>query len=111
MLTVGGRLNASQAGSLHRALLEAFEGAGRVVVAFRDVSEADLTLLQLLCAAQRTAVARGVLLRIDNPQTADTVRRLISAAGAQRCAGCTAGCPWSNVTDTGDEAGSGPGEE
>jgi len=94
VVTVEGRLTASQAGRLHQLLLESFEGSGRVELALRNVQEADLSFLQLLCAAHRTAAARGVDFAVSGLMFADPVLRLISAAGAERGLGCPEGCLW-----------------
>ncbi len=91
-VTVGGRLTTSQAGRLHHLLLEAFAAAGRVELLLRDVLEADLSFLQLLCAAHRTAAARGVVFLLSGLESADPVLRLIREAGAAGGVGCPEGC-------------------
>lgn len=95
VVAVGGRLTASQAGRLRAALLEAFDGSLQVEVALQDVTEADLSFLQLLCAAQRTAAARAVGFTLSGLEGAEPVRRLIAAAGAKSGIGCPEGCVWS----------------
>ena len=94
VVTVDGRLTASQAGRLHQLLLEAFESAGRVELSLRNVQEADVSFLQLLCAAHRTAVARGVAFTVSGLMSSDPVLRLIRAAAAERGLGCPAECLW-----------------
>jgi len=101
LVTVEGRLTASQAGRLHQALLKAFDRSRRVELALRDVSEADLSFLQLLCAAHRTAVARGAAYLLSGLEAAGPVLRLIRESGAERDAGCPGECLWSNVTAAG----------
>ena len=99
VVTVGGRLTASQAGLLHQALLDAFAGTRRVEVSLRGVQEADLSFLQLLCAAHSTAAARGVAFVVSGLDAAGPVARLLRAAGAARGAGCPAGCLWPGGDD------------
>ena len=98
VVTAGGRLTASQAARLRQHLLEAFERAGRVELSLHDVQEADLSFLQLLCAAHRTAAARGVTFLLSGLEAADPVLRLIREAGAERGAGCPEGCLWPSVS-------------
>lgn len=104
VVTAGGRLTASQAGRLHRLLLEAFETGGQVELSLLDVREADLSLLQLLCAAHRTAVARGVAFRLSGLESADPVLRLIREAGAEQGHGCPGECLWSTGRASGPGA-------
>jgi anti-anti-sigma factor len=94
VVTAGGRLTASQAGPLQRLLLEAFAGTNNVELSLRDVQEADLSFLQLLCAAHRTAAARGIGFRLCGLESAPAVTRLIRSAGAERGVGCPEGCLW-----------------
>jgi len=102
VVIAGGRLSASQAGRLHQALLQAFAGGGRVDLFLNEVQEADLTFLQLLCAAHRTAAANGVVFTLSGLESADVVRRLISEAGAERGVGCPDDCLWPGGSRAGD---------
>lgn len=104
VVTAGGRLTASQAGRLHRILLEAFERASRVELSLQDVQEVDVSFLQLLCAAQRTAAARGVAFLLSGLESADPVLQLIRQAGAERGAGCLEGCQWPGIRAAGGGA-------
>jgi len=94
VIVAGGRLTASNAGRLHQVLLEAFSGARRVDLFFHDVQEADLSFLQLLCSAHRTAAARGALFTVGGLDAADPLLRLIREAGAEQGVGCPEGCLW-----------------
>lgn len=93
-LTLDGRLVVSAAEAIRDALLEAFSGAREVEVALRDVREADLSLLQLLCAAHRAADARSLPFAVTGLGDAAPVLRLVREAGVARTAGCPPGCPW-----------------
>ena len=106
VIVVGGHLTFSHAGRLHKELLEAFADGGRVDLFLHDVQEADLTFVQLLCAAHRTAAGRGVAFTVGGLDDASPVRRLIREAGAERGEGCPGGCPWASVPDAerGDDA-------
>jgi len=94
VVTAGGRLTTSEAGRIHRALLEAFAGSRRVELALADVQEADLSFLQLLCAAHRSAASLQVAFSMSGLESAQPVRRLIREAGAERGLGCPEGCLW-----------------
>jgi anti-anti-sigma regulatory factor len=104
VVTVEGRLVASQAGQLHQLLLEAFESALPVELSISKVQEADLSFLQLLCAAHRTAVARGVAFNVSGLISAAAVLQLLRAAGAEPGLGCPEGCLWPTGRDAGVEA-------
>lgn len=99
VIVAGGRLTYSHAGLMHKKFLEAMAGAGRVDLFLHDVLEADLTFLQLLCAAHRTTAARGTVFTIGGVDSDSPVRRLIGKAGAERGAGCPDGCLWAGVFD------------
>ena len=107
VIVAGGSLTCSHAGRLHRELLEAFAGSGRVDLFLHDVREADLTFLQLMCAAHRTAAAQGRVFTIGGLDSASPIRRLILEAGAERGAGCPEACLWANAFA--GEGGVGPG--
>lgn len=97
VVTAAGRLTTSQAGRLHGLLREAFERSRRVELVLLEVQEADLSFLQLLCAAHRTAAERGSEFLVSGLEAADPVLRLIREAGAERDAGCPGSCMWSGV--------------
>jgi len=97
VIVAGGRLTFSRAGSFHTILMEALAGSGRVDLFLHDVDEADLTFLQLLCSAHRTAASQGTVFSLGGLDAAGPVLRLIQAAGAQRGAGCPEGCLWASV--------------
>jgi len=97
MITAGGRITTSQAGRLHQLLLEAFECSSRVELSLYDAQEVDLSFLQLLCAAHRTAAARGAAFMLSGLESAEPVLRLIQEAGAERAVGCPEDCLWPSV--------------
>ena len=96
VIVAGGQLTFSHAGRLHKELLEAFAGGGRVDLFLHDVQETDLTFLQLLCAAHRTAAARGTVFTVGGLDSESSIRRLIHRAGAERGVGCADGCLWAS---------------
>ena len=100
MIVAGGRLTHSHAGLMHEQFREALAGSGRVDLFLHDVLEADLTFLQLLCSAHRTAAASGAVFTMGGLDADSPVGRLIGKAGAERGAGCPAGCLWAGAFDT-----------
>jgi len=92
VVTAGGRLTASQAVRLRQVLLEAFAGSRQVELQLHGVQEADLSFLQLLCAAHRTAAAHGVAFLVSGLEYAAPVLCLIREAGAERSEGCLDEC-------------------
>jgi anti-anti-sigma regulatory factor len=109
VVVAGGQLTFSHAGSLHKTLLEAFAGARRVDLFLHDVHEADLTFLQLLCSAHRTAAAQGAVFTVGGLDLASPVRRLIHESGAERGVGCPEGCLWASAV-TSERSGDAPGQ-
>ena len=97
VIVAGGQLTFSHAVRLHKELLEAFADAGRVDLFLHDVREADLSFLQLLCAAHRTAAERGCAFTVGGLDAASPVLRLIREAGAERELGCPEGCLWAGA--------------
>ena len=56
-LTLAGRLTIEHAKELHEALKKALEGAQRLEISLEGAEAVDLSCLQLLCSANRTARA------------------------------------------------------
>jgi len=63
----------------HQALLGAVRGGRDLVVDCSAVTDADLSLVQLLIAARRSARACGVSVRVASPTNPALVRVLTSA--------------------------------
>lgn len=91
VVTLGGRLTLPRAAEIRAALLEALAAGGTVAIRFDAVDEADLTLLQIFCAAHREAAAagRGLALAGTVPEA---VAALAARSGAVRCDGGPPGC-------------------
>jgi anti-anti-sigma regulatory factor len=88
VLTLSGELTLPFALRLREVLSEAVSQADRVVtVKFKQVTDADLSLLQMLCSAHRAAVSRNIQLEIEG-KTPEVLTGLIKAAGFQRHQSC-----------------------
>lgn len=96
-LHVSGAATVAHAAALKTALLDALQRAPAVRLVIEDLEAVDLSFLQLLCAAHRTAEARNRTLTLS---WADPGRfsSAITRAGFQRRIGCQAGsaapCFW-----------------
>lgn len=87
VLRVVGELTIPHAGQFREALLDAFDGAGRVIVSLEGVTAMDITGLQLLCSAHRSANAREKWFGVEgltNPVPAEVA----GLAGFRRHVGC-----------------------
>lgn len=87
VLKVGGELTIPFAGEFRGALLDAFDAAARVIVNLEGVSAADITGLQLLCSAHRSACAREKALCVEG-MTNPVVAEAAGLAGFRRHVGC-----------------------
>ncbi len=74
-------LTLTGAAALKTALLEALAGAPRVELDARAVAEVDAAGLQVLCAARRSAVARGLGLGFQPGGRSPALVRAIELAG------------------------------
>ena len=104
-LTIEGELTLPHAEGLKAALLALLGEEGDVAVRLTRVTDMDLSCLQLLCSAHRTADAggRNLTLSAEDPRE---FRRLREAAGFVREKGCGPGrehtCLWLEMADNKD---------
>lgn len=66
-LKLDGEVNVSHATDLKDALIQSLEKAETVEINLNDVTGIDLSCLQLLCSAHRTAAKEGKTLTIKDP--------------------------------------------
>jgi anti-anti-sigma regulatory factor len=64
VLIVEGNLTIERAGELKGTLLKALKDAASIVICFKDDSRIDVSFLQLLCAAHRSACSSGKHLKL-----------------------------------------------
>ncbi len=77
-LILDGDMTVQRAGELKAALIEALDKANSVVIDLENITDADLSCLQLLCSAHRTALKtnKSVSLSEKAPQFFwDTVKK------------------------------------
>lgn len=91
VVALAGRLTVDDGFRCREELLGALAAAPRVAVAFGAVESADLSLLQLLCAAHRRAAAAGAGIALTGEAPA-AVARLAARVGTVRCAEALPGC-------------------
>ncbi|PLX94422.1 MAG: hypothetical protein C0619_02980 [Desulfuromonas sp.] len=97
-LVLSGEQTIQKIGELKKQLLIALEEHDRLVINLQDVARADLTFLQLLCSAHRTARQFGKHLSVANISAA--VVSAVTDAGFVRnnmaCGqDCSDTCLWS----------------
>jgi anti-anti-sigma regulatory factor len=87
VLTLAGDCTIERAAELRKALLQALDSSAHLVVNPENVTAVDLSFLQLLCSAHRTALRakRNRALDIAQP---DKFRRMAQDAGFFRAIGC-----------------------
>lgn len=90
---VGGELTVQHAAELRACLLSALNGAQSVRIDLQAVEDIDLTCLQILCSAHKSALFAGKALCLGN-ETPQHFKDSLNVAGFSRLQGCT--------MDTGD---------
>lgn len=80
VVLMSGMLDLRDAVDLHRLLQDSLSAHHAVRVDATDLAEADLSILQLLVAARKTAAATGRVLDIRAPE-GGALRRLLAAHG------------------------------
>ncbi len=86
-VTLDGDLTVNRAEEIRMLFIKALIDADRVVVNFGSVADADLSCLQLLCSAHRSAsrMNRRLMLSGDWPEA---FKKAVDAAGYLRHTGC-----------------------
>ena len=97
VLRLEGALNIQDAARLREALLAALTGAQTLALDLTGVTEADVSCLQVLCAAHKSFLAANKeLLTTGDP--AEPFLRAVDDSGFRRTTGCHSdparGCLW-----------------
>ncbi|MFH0724820.1 MAG: STAS domain-containing protein [Pseudomonadota bacterium] len=87
VLTLRGELTIARAEELKAALSESLQGAASVRIQLADVGAVDLSCLQLLCSAHRTAAVLGKSLTLEG-EVPPMIRETMKYAGFTRQKGC-----------------------
>jgi len=95
-LTLYGDTTIQSAVDLKGVLAREIGGGDSLTVDLAYVTDCDVSLFQLLCAAHKRAVSDGKAMRVSNCSPA--VSRVVSSGGFRRDIGCVAkaqdGCFW-----------------
>jgi anti-anti-sigma factor len=100
VIVMSGEMTVEHAAGLKDALIRSLEDADHLIVDLRDVTDMDVSCLQLLCSAHRTfAGARKTLeIKSDYPET---LKETVREVGYSRDCGCTTetenGCLWKRI--------------
>lgn len=86
-LFLKGALTIEHAGELRQMLIDAFKKTDSVKLNLEDVTEVDLSCLQLLCSAHRTSLDLNKQLLLDGGQP-ESFQQAIRDAGFTRPVGC-----------------------
>lgn len=87
IVTSGDRLTIENAAEFSRIIREALEGSNNVALEFEPSVEMDLTGLQILCSACKSAAASGKTFSYNGPQP-QALAAIIAGSGAERNAVC-----------------------
>ena len=85
---VSGTMTIPMARDVHTALVESFARAGQVLLDLEEVEEIDLTGLQLVCAAHRSALNSGKVFLVKGHRR-EEILLAATKAGFARRTGCT----------------------
>ena len=87
-LHLQGDLTVDRAVEIKQAIVDAMNKETRLHIVLKNVTAADLSALQLICAAHRSAVAAGKTITLDGHR-AEAIETLAKDAGYLRQHGCT----------------------
>lgn len=82
-----GNLTIEHAAELQQVLMESLDRGDSLCLVFENVAEVDVSFLQLLCSAHRTAVKTGKTLVLDRHRP-EPLRLIVMEAGFVRQEGC-----------------------
>jgi len=91
-VTLQGDLTIRSAGEIKNAFTRAIVEADEVTVNFGDVSDVDLTCLQLLCSAHRSATRLNKRFLMAGTDRPEVFLSIVEAAGFSRSMGCSLDC-------------------
>ena len=87
IITSGARLTVENAAEFARIIREALEASNNVVLEFEPAAEIDITGVQILCSACKSAASTGNTFTYHGPQP-QALEDIITACGAGRHAVC-----------------------
>ncbi len=97
VVTFSGDLTIENAQELQKILLAAMDNAAELLLTFENVTATDLTFVQLLCSAHRTAVRSDKIMKLASPRP-EVLMAAVRETGFIREKGCIldtqASCIW-----------------
>ncbi|RCK79105.1 MAG: hypothetical protein OZSIB_0447 [Candidatus Ozemobacter sibiricus] len=93
VLRLQGEIGLEQAKTVHHALVQALSQTSRLLIDLSQVTTVDLTLVQLLLAARRSAAEQGKALCLRAPGPSPIVQQTAAAAGFPMTAHAWLGLP------------------
>lgn len=85
---LSGDLTLQRATEIKNGIVNVIEAKGEAVLRFDDVGEIDLSLIQILCSAHRTACEKGESIRFEGQWPQNFVS-LLEETGLDEHAGCS----------------------
>ena len=88
-VVLSGSLSLSAASEIRQRLLGALDEADTVKLLLRDVDDVDLSLVQIICAAHRSALLKNKTLKLQD-NLPELFAQIIEDAGLNGHIGCSA---------------------
>jgi anti-anti-sigma regulatory factor len=95
-VTLSGNLTLTEAEDLRMILIKAIINVDQVFLTFGEIQDIDLSCLQLLCSAHRSAIRMNKTVAFSGPWT-EPFRRVVHQAGYARSVGCSLDCTGSCI--------------
>ena len=97
ILTINGSVTIENIDALKKVLINLMDQTDSLMINIADISEVDITFLQLLCSAHKTMIIRNKRLTISE-SCMETFRKTINNSGYSQHKGCgldkTDSCLW-----------------
>ena len=97
ILSINGSVTIENVDALRKVLIDLMDQTDSLMINIADISEVDVTFLQLLCSAHKTMISRNRTLTISE-RCPESFRKTINNSGYSQHKGCrldkTASCLW-----------------
>lgn len=90
-LTISGELTVQNASALQGIFIRSLESSSNLTINLKDVTDLDLSFLQLLCSVHRTSTDLQKNLTLSGP-CPEIFRDVVRSAGFLRRTGCAYDC-------------------
>ncbi len=87
-IALSGELTLEFAEDLKNALITSIDSSEKISIHLRDIAEADLSFLQLLCSAHKTSNEKGKRIGFSEPGMPPVVQTLMDNSGVSLNKGC-----------------------